>query len=55
MKNISPQIQEAQQTSGGLNKKKSTLRLVIRNLLETNEENKILEAKKNDTLHMEEQ
>lgn len=54
MKNINPEIQEAQQTWGGMNENKSTLRHVIRNLLETSDENKILEAKQKDTLHTEE-
>lgn len=42
MKNINPEIQEAQHTWGGTNENKSTLRHVTRNLLETNNENKIL-------------
>lgn len=46
MKNISPEIQEVQQTWGEMNENKSTLRHVIRNLLETSDENKILEVVK---------
>lgn len=49
MKKINAYIQEAQETSGRINKRKSTLRLVMRNLLETNDENKILEAAKEKT------
>lgn len=55
MKNISPQILAAQQTSGGIKEKKFTVRHVIKILLEMKGDNKILEAKKKDTTHTEKQ